>query len=90
MTDDNEWTAEQWDAELEARRRARTRSDVTHEKCCDHHDCGGVFRCRSCRRLFGWCYGTSCGGACDVRCVDCAERLHCDVCDDEEGEENAA
>jgi hypothetical protein len=84
------WTAEDWDGELEARRRSRTRSNVTHQHRCDHRECGGVFRCLSCRRLFGWCYGGGCGGECDDRCDGCANRLHCEVCDYEEDESDAA
>ena len=84
LDQENEWTAEHWDAELEERRQRRTESNVTHVRRCDHHDCGGVFRCRSCWRLFGWCYGQGCGGACDIRCCVCAGRLHCEVCDVEE------
>lgn len=82
----DEWDTEEWEAELVARELRGTRSRVTHtDGCFSGRDfayrCGGVFRCHSCRRLFGWCYGQGCGGACDDRCCECAARLHCEQCE---------
>jgi hypothetical protein len=85
------WTAEEWQAELLARKKRGTKTVV--------HDCGcgagdpvrvdddmvpdvGVFRCARCLRLVCWCVG---GTEPDERadyCADCYVEVTCPVCKD--------
>jgi hypothetical protein len=76
-----EWTAEEWEYELRYRKMRRTKSTVLHNPGCDTSICGGVFRCRRCRRLVGWCQG---GCDPDERggyCADCWVEVSCPRCD---------
>ena len=84
MTTDN-WTDHEWHIERQRRQQRRLGTFVTHSPGCDGaEDCGGVYRCSRCRRLFGWCCGGGDGSGTDERdemCDDCYVEVTCSECD---------